>query len=164
MRAFIIRWLIACVLLWHTGMKIWGTVSQKLWPNPEEPYHVVPKNSVLEHWVQVVPNFLPILITTELLLAIWLLSGKLKRTALLVALILFAAFTSVLCYEITKDDPRPCGCSKEERIENAQQVKKQLAMQITLDAAVIAAAGYGIFLLSRKSRKRILRGGSASGI
>lgn len=157
--SFAIRWMIAAVLVWHAGQKLWIVISRAdLKENP-----IVPEHSVLEYWTQQIPNFLPLLLTVECGIAIWLISGKLKRSALIATILIFAAFTAVLSYEIIQEDPRPCGCSKEERLANAQEVKKQLAWQIALDTGVIAAATWGIFLSRKPLRRRIhLRGGSAS--
>lgn len=149
----------AATLLWYSGQKVWYAIHQRFWPDPE--YRVVPKDSVLEWWTLHVPNFLPMLMTIELGLALWLISGKLKRTALAAGILLFASFIAMLSYEIVQDDPRPCGCSPADRAENAREVKKQLAGQIAIDTALLAAGATGLFLLRKKTRHTHLRGGSA---
>lgn len=160
MKVFLIRLTIALVICWHAGQKLWLAITHSV--STDHP--IVPEHSVLEAWVQKIPNFLPILLTLEMGLVLWLISGLFKRSALAVVIVMMAAFTSILTYEIVQEDPRPCGCSKQERLENAREVKKQLAMQIALDVSLMGLAGWGIALLNKKKRRTNLRGGSASGM
>jgi hypothetical protein len=66
--------------------------------------------TVYEVWITDYPLLKWAIPGGEILLAVWLLSGRKPRASSLAAILLLSAFTGLLLLETMRVHPRPCGC------------------------------------------------------
>lgn len=84
-------------------------------------------------------------ITIELMMAAWLLSGWYRRVALYLTVAMLAGFTGVLVTELMKPAPRSCGCSgglvaSTSNEANVDRIRSQLKWGTARNVVAIAGA------------------------
>lgn len=93
-----------------------------------------------------------VFIAVEFVTSLWLLVGWRRRAALLWTALLFLGFTVVLGYELTKPDPRTCGCLPvSPQTGQAINPRAMLWQSLARNLVALLAIGWA-WLLLRPSR------------
>jgi hypothetical protein len=99
------------------------------------------------------PGWLQIcLVSAELLLATWLLTGLAPRLAGLVTIILLSTFFGAILLEMLKEHPQPCGCFGAVYVAANDPViiKRTLAISLAVDSLLMLGALVVVLLPARR--------------
>jgi uncharacterized membrane protein YphA (DoxX/SURF4 family) len=91
----------------------------------------------------------------ELGLAAWMLSGRMPRLSGGVVMAALAAFTALIAIELTRADPRDCGCVRQVIPgQDESSIRSGLWISIGRNVGLIALAGLSIALSPPASSPR----------
>jgi uncharacterized membrane protein YphA (DoxX/SURF4 family) len=91
-------------------------------------------------------------IGTEILLAVWLISGIETNAAGAVAIAILSGFSGVVLVELTKNNPLPCGCTGASKaLMDTYSIRRSLQFDLMHDLLMMGAASF-LLMLPRNSK------------
>lgn len=133
MLVIIWRWLLGGTFFvaawgkWRSGVNIT--------PFPETIYDRMVRGHIWVHWT---------LIACEVLLGLWLFSGRRKRAASLVTLLLLLGMSVLLVREIVNPDPLGCGCGLQPVFpgRGPEEVRRELIFALIRNVLLVTGTAY----------------------
>jgi hypothetical protein len=111
-------------------------------------------NSIYGEWAQSIPLGYA-LIFAEAALAIWLFSGLEVNVAGVITLVVLAAFSGMVVFELGRERPKPCGCMGSPSAVVASPNTVRSALRRDLARNVFMMAGAAWLYVSAQGRKRV---------
>jgi hypothetical protein len=86
----------------------------------------------------------------EVCVAAWLIAGRLLPIASLMLLVMLTAFTGLIAAELSKGDPRACGCFGANRAaQDPAAIRRGLVVSLVRNGFLLTATGW-LFFVSAK--------------
>jgi hypothetical protein len=128
---FFVRFSIAAILAW--------SAYAKLFRQPGGP-------TLYDAWSR---NHRFLLPGIELAMAAWIISGIRAKMASVTTIVLLSAFIGILCAELTKNHPLPCGCMGPVAVlYEPHAIRVDLGMGLVRDVMMVVGLGYIYFSTS----------------
>jgi len=95
------------------------------------------------------------LVTGEVVLSLWLLSGRMAKTAAFTTLVLLSLFSGAILLEMGKEHPQPCCCLGLAYVKSHDptMIMRQLQVGLLLDILLMAGA---VAIFYDRSRRKIV--------
>jgi uncharacterized membrane protein YphA (DoxX/SURF4 family) len=88
-------------------------------------------------------------ISAEIFLAVWLMSGLGEKGAAAIAIVILSVFAGVVLLELTKDNPKPCGClGAPKHLSDVSAIRRSLQIDLIRNLIMMVAASL-LYLLPR---------------
>jgi hypothetical protein len=89
-----------------------------------------------------------IVVGTEALMALWLISGLESNVAGAVSLVVLSAFTGLILMELARDHPKPCGCMGPLAVLGPERVQLSLRLDLVRNGFMMIGAAW-LYLVPR---------------
>jgi len=142
---YLIRIVLAAVFLWAACHKLVyrndsafgsGTVFDEMIPSRTPAYFAV--------------------IGVEVALAAWLISGIRLRQGALTALLFLSFLSGVVAMEVTRSNPKPCGCFGESTtVQSSRAIRWSLVGSMCRNAALMGATAYLLLKVPRGTKRSV---------
>jgi hypothetical protein len=87
----------------------------------------------------------------EIIFGCVLILGIVRRIAILLAIALLSAFSTMIFLELRRDDPLPCGCFGPKEVSlDPSKTRATLAVSLGRNIALIAIGGVTLFIPTRQ--------------
>lgn len=98
-----------------------------------------------------------VLVSAEVVVGFWLIVGRRRGSALLVAACMLGGFAGVVAAEMQREQPRVCGCLSASSAGSPDQIKKELTRRLWMNLGMVGLALVGSSLVTTKGARALPR-------
>jgi uncharacterized membrane protein YphA (DoxX/SURF4 family) len=117
---------------------LWAGLAKFIWPSRSDPatahFETIHGSMVAQY-----PSLGPMLMTAEMFLGIWLLTGLYARTVCGLVVGALSAASVILAHELTQNVPRACGCISQVPL-TPHEARWSLVMALSRNVLLMASA------------------------